>query len=252
MKTRTLVLRMLFAVLAPATGYCIYPTVEEAQALFSSEQMNATNVSMDGAYEDFRSRLCESTSMEMRQAVESVVIDAITSIVVRVSTNVVDNSVGVGIIKSRGLYFKALRCSLQDFKTNAEECVRLARYIGNIRGADFPSDLARSRGFGARMFLTTNETELAQWRQQEEPMREARLRELAGKRDLQMRVLLANEAVYSYKASLFCLCGESVVGCRQSMSDEDFSSFTNEVVAVSHASFDEQRVLLGQLRNDGR
>ena len=251
-KTRTLAIQTVIAALMPAVGYCAYPTMDEAQALFSSELMNSTNVCMSGAYDDFRGRLCQSASPEVQHAVESVVIGGITSIVVHVSTNLVDESVGVGIIEGRGLYFSSLAYSLRDFRTNAVECVGIAEYIGNVTGVDFPSDLARSRGFGTRMFLSTNETELAQWRQQEEPLREVRRLERTEKRNLQMRVWLANEAVCRYISCLFSLCGHSVAGCRKTMSDMEFSSFTNEIVAVSNATPEEQRTLFWKLHNDAR
>ena len=247
-KTRTLAIQTVIAALMPAVGYCAYPTMDEAQALFSSELMNSTNVCMSGAYDDFRGRLCQSASPDVQHAVESVVIGGITSIVVHVSTNLVDESVGVGIIEDRGSYFRALGYSLHDFRTNAVECVDIAKYIGIVTGVDFPSDLARSRGFGMRMLLSTNETELAQWRQQEEPLREAR-RE---KRNLQTRVWLANEAVRRYRSCLFSLCGHSVAGCSKIMSDVEFSTFTNELVSVSNASSEEQRVLFWKLHNDAK
>ena len=65
MKSRMLAGRMFFAMLVPAVGYCAYPTIEEAQALFSSAQMNATNVWLTSqSYSDFRNRLCEPASYE--------------------------------------------------------------------------------------------------------------------------------------------------------------------------------------------
>ena len=44
MKQARLARRMLLALLMPAVGYCTYPTVEEAQSLFTAELMNSTNV----------------------------------------------------------------------------------------------------------------------------------------------------------------------------------------------------------------
>lgn len=252
MNTRTFAIQAMIVVLTPFAGYCSYPAIDEAQALFSSELMNSTNVCMSGAYDDFRGRLCQSASPDVQHAVESVVIGGITSIVVHVSTNLVDESVGVGIIEDRGSYFRALGYSLRDFRTNAVECVDMAKYIGIVTGVDFPSDLARSRGFGMRVFLSTNETELAQWRQQEEPLCEARRLERAERRNLQTRVWLANEAVRLYRACLFSLCGHSVAGCRKIMSDVEFSTFTNELVSVSNASSEEQRVLFWKLHNDAK
>ncbi len=248
MKRINLYVKTVFVMLMPIAGQCAYPTVEEAQMLFTTELMNATNVLMTGTYEDFRSRLSQPASMETRCAVESIVIDAVTSIVVRVSTNVVDDSIGTGIIENRGEYFNAIGYSLTSFTTNAVECVRLAEYIGSIRNADFPSDLTRSRVFALNMRFTTNQCEQGQWRLQEEPSHKERKRKIAETRTLQLRVQDANRAVCQYKRNLFSLCGQSVAGCRQIMSDEEFAVFTNEIVTVSHASDDEQRILFRQIR----
>ena len=90
MKQARLARRMLLALLMPAVGYCTYPTVEEAQSLFTAELMNSTNVIMTGVYDDFRCRLVQPVSTDGRRAVESIVLDAVTSIVVHVSTNIID------------------------------------------------------------------------------------------------------------------------------------------------------------------
>ena len=252
MDKRRLARQILFTLMMPVTGYCAYPTVEEAQALFATKLMNSTNVCMTGAYADFRCRLSQPAPAETRHTVESVVIDAITSIVVHVSTNIVDDSVGIGILEDRGGYFNAMGYSLTVFKTNAMECVRLAEYIGSVNDTDFPSDLARCRGGAMRMFLSTNKTEMAQWREREEALQRIRIRSLAEKKNLQRRVLEANRSVRKYRRSLFSLCGQSVAGCRRIMSDEEFASFTNAVVTASRANDEEQKDLFWQLHHGNR
>lgn len=146
MKTPKLAGVALAVAFVSTAGHCAYPSLEEARTLFSAEAMNSADVHMDGAYNDFHSKMLRPASAEERRAVESVLIGAITSIVVHVSTNAVDDSVGVEIAPDRGWYFYLLRDSLADFKTNATACIALAGYIGSIRRADFPSDLARMRG----------------------------------------------------------------------------------------------------------
>lgn len=248
MKQARLARRMLLALLMPAVGYCTYPTVEEAQSLFTAELMNSTNVIMTGVYDDFRCRLVQPVSTDGRRAVESIVLDAVTSIVVHVSTNIIDESVGVRIIENRGIYFDMLGYSMFDFQTNAAECVRLAEYIGSVREADFSSSLAKSRGFAVRMFLSTNETEMVELRLREEELQRERKKMQDVKRHLQIRVLEANTAVRRYRRGLLSLCGKSVAGCRRIMSDEEFTVFTNELVTVSHATKDEQRGLFWDLK----
>ena len=249
MKSRMLAGRMLFAMLVPAVGYCAYPTIEEAQALFSSAQMNATNVWLTSqSYSDFRNRLCEPASYEDICAVENFVVCAMTSIVMRVSTNEIDESVGVSIAHDRGWYFRTVSDSFPGLATNSIVCLILADYLGRVAQTDFPTTLAKMRGplIGRKMFISTNSAEMAQWQEQEgaaRTERETRLHEILTLRNLQLRVAEANRSVGDYRREVFAICARSVAGCRGMMNEEEFSVFTNQVVTVSRANADEQRIL---------
>lgn len=246
---KTTTLAVIAALALPSIGFCAYPSLEEASSLFSSNQLNSTNVWLTSqSYSDFRSRLCEPASNEESCAVENHVICAITSIVMHVSTNTIDESCGISIANDRGSYFRVMSGSFRNFSTNSIECLALASYLGHVVQVDFPSNLTMMRGplVGRKMFISTNSAEMAQWRMQEEAARlerESRLREILLRRDLQLRVAEANRAIEGYRRDVFAICARSVAGCMGVMDADDFAAFTNQVVTVSGANEQERKVL---------
>ena len=57
--------------------------------------------------------------------------------------------------------------------------------------------------------------------------------------------MCANNHIGRYRYALFLICGKSVSGCQNIMDSEAFSDFTNQVVRLSNASHDEQKILFG-------
>ena len=247
MKTSTLFSIALTAMLLPATGRCAYPSLAEAQALFSREMMNSrentpTNTPTNSLYDDFILRLREPAAPDCVLAVETAILQGITSIVVNVSTNAVDDGTPAWLLSYRGEMFGRIVPRLQNFPTNAANCVSLASYAGTVMKADFPDDLVWKR-FNIHLFcLSTNEVDQAKFRERLQ-WRE----ELMARRSLQVRVHQANEAVGEYRRRLLEVCSIGVLGCRVFMDDDRFAAFTNQVVAASRANGQEQAILFRRL-----
>ncbi|MBR3924898.1 MAG: hypothetical protein IKJ45_17400, partial [Kiritimatiellae bacterium] len=156
MKSSTLFSIALTAMLLPATGRCAYPSLAEAQALFSREMMNSrentpTNTPTNSLYDDFILRLREPAAPDCVLAVETAILQGITSIVVNVSTNAVDDGTPAWLLSYRGEMFGRIVPRLQNFPTNAANCVSLASYAGTVMKADFPDDLVWKR-FNIHLF----------------------------------------------------------------------------------------------------
>lgn len=92
--------------------------------MFLPEKMNSLSFMMTGEYEDFRKRMNFCVSEGLRQSVEPVIINAITSIVVSVSTNYLDDSVGIDVLNSRMDYFREM--DFRGMSTNG--CIALANF----------------------------------------------------------------------------------------------------------------------------
>lgn len=226
-------------------GWCAYPSREEAQCLFSSERINHGSIALhEEDYQDFAARLEEPSMPENTRVIEAIILKGLTSLAVHVSTNAVDDGVHPLKLASRGRLLQSIVPRLRDYPTNAVSCLVVAGYAGTVKRVEFPDALTRTRGGVLRMCITTNEVELARF-QEEECVRKM---EVARRRNLQWRVRRANEAVADYRHTLMKACAIGVEGCRGIMSDEEFATFTNQVVTASRANADEQRILFGGLQ----
>ncbi len=238
------------------TGLCSCPMQDEAKMLFSSNRMN--QVASDSQTADiqrfFQCMNGAGTVDDMRE-VEETVMRGLKSIVVHVSTNAVDDSRGIDVIRQGWILRISTQMPLCVFPTNSFACLAMARYLGDVRCADFPSNLARETMPGILMrSLNGNrvsDERIRQFELEEEHKRERR-RQLGEECELQIRVFYANAAVKEYRKSLFSLCGQSVAGCRRIMSDGEFASFTNAVVTASRANDEEQKDLFWQLHHGNR
>lgn len=243
MKKSVLFSFALTAMLLPVMGRCAYPSLAEAQTLFSREMMNSlenspTNSLTNSLYDDFILRLREPAAPDCVLAVETAILQGVTSIVVNVSTNEVDDGTPGWLPSYRGAILHRIAPNLKNFPTNAASCVSLASYAGTVMKADFPDDLVREM-FSIDLFcLSTNEVDLAIFRE-----RLRRRDELRARRRLQVRISQTNEAVGDYRRELMEVCAIGVSGCRRIMDDAKFAVFTNQVVTVSCANEQERAIL---------
>ena len=186
-------------------------------------------------------------------AVENEVLSAIKAIEVHVSTNVVDDSVGIDLINQSWVQRVVTHPNFVVFPTNAPACLSLAKYIGRVKCADFPTNLVRET-MPAPIMKSLNGHAISEERLRQLELAEVRKRErrkqLGETCERQIRVFLANASVKGYRRQLLSLCGRSVAGCRGVMTDQEFCVFTNEVVTASCADEQEQIVLFREL--DGR
>lgn len=250
MKTSILFSVALMAMLSPATGICAYPSLAEAQALFSCEMMNSrenmpTNTPTNSLYDDFILRLGEPAAPDLILAVETVILQGITSIVVNVSTNAVDDGTPAWLPSYRGAILHRTAPNLKNFPTNAANCVSLASYAGTVMKANFPDDLLRKRFHIYFGCLSTNEVDLAEYRENLQ-----RRNELLARQRLQARIHNTNEAVGDYRRRLLEVCSICVSGCRGIMDDAQFAVFTNQVVTVSRANEQEREILFRGLAGE--
>ena len=222
----------LTVVLSPATGLCAYPSLVEAQTMFSSEMMNSLeNTPPNPLYDDFVSRFGEPSSPEDSLAVETAVLQGVASIVINISTNAVDDGTPAWIPSYRGAILGRIAPNLRDFPTNAVNCLSIASYAGTVATIDFPDDLVNKRFNGHVFYQTTNEVgqtifrERTEWRE-----------ELMARQRLQVRVRQMNKAVADYRRTLMEVCSIGVAGCRGVMDDAEFATFTNQVVMASGAN----------------
>lgn len=194
-------------------------------------------------------------AVDEAKGMEDDILNTLKSIKVYVSTNNIDDSVGLDVISQDWVSNINLQFSFSTFQTNAIACLSLARYLGNVRCVDFPTDLVYEAMPGIMMrSLNGNHVSAERTRrfEQEEERRKERRRQLSAEYELQFRVFRGNALVKDYRRNLFSLCGKSVAGCRRIMSDEEFTVFTNELVTVSHATEDEQRGLFWKLKQSSR
>ena len=236
----------LTAMLSPATGLCAYPSLVEAQTMFSSEMMNSLeNTPPNPLYDDFVQRLGEPSSPEDSLAVETAILQGVTSIVINVSTNAVDDGTPAWIPSYRGAILGRIAPNLRDFPTNAVNCLSLASYAGTAATIDFPNDLVNKRFSGHVFYQTTNEVGQTIFRE-----RTAWREELMARQRLQVRVHQVNEAVADYRRTLMEVCSIGVAGCRGVMDDAEFAVFTNQVVTSSGANAQERTILFRGLAGE--
>ena len=226
-----------------------YPSIETARVLFSPGNLNSTNSFYHSeAYRSFMADMSSSPlpPAEVSKEMESFIISAITSTVITVSTNAVDDGTPVRVMEDRGSAFWGLSLAFSNFPTNAELCLTLARFIGTLKPADFPTPLARRWGGPVkRMILATNEADLAEERKRMETFE----REYNAKRERQVRIYAANKALSRFRNDLFRMCRRAVKGCRRTMPQDQYTVFTNELIRVSGASRQEADMVLDSWRN---
>lgn len=225
-----------------------YPSMDEARDLFSPSNLNSTNSFYHSdAYRSFISDICSSPlpPAEVSKEMETFIVCAITSTVVTVSTNAVDDGTPIWVMEDRGSAFWGLSLAFSNFPTNAELCLTLAHYLGTLAPADFPTAFARTWGRPKRMILSANETISAEERAQ----REAFEMVYNARREHQVRVNAANRALLRFREVLFRICRRAVKGCRRTMPQDKYAAFTNELVRVSGASQKEADMVLDSWRN---
>ena len=229
-------------------GMAAYPTLEQARELFSQENLNNPNIDMyrDPAYSVFQSNLfcCRDAETEMEKIrMKDFLLTTLTSIVVRVSTNAVDDGTATyPLCRDRGYAFASALDSIGDlFLTNVTDCLSIAAYIDRVHTVPFSESLVRKRSFVS--FYSPDPKEREAWLEK----RRAFLAREKPIRELQMRVSEDNDNVRNYRRALFMICNSCVLANRKVMDDEAFAAFTNRVVELSKPDESEKRRLFGHL-----
>ena len=216
---------------------------EDAKRLFIPEKINKPSVLMRGEYIDFRNRMNVCDNDKLRSSVESLIVNAITSIVFSVSTNYLDESIGMDNLKVCTEYFKNM--FLKSVSTN--DCMSLASYLNSIQLIQYPTNLVFTRlhiyryCFGT---ITNSSGEVKKVLQRIDDRR------IYNEQNIQVRVYNANKEIDKFRKLIISICGQGIFASRKTMSDEEFSNFTNQVVRLSNASEKEQKILFQKL-NEG-
>ena len=235
MKTVAIVALAMAAFLLSWSGYCEYPTMARARELFDELSMSAPFVSMRSeAYRKFAEDLRCRTTFENARNMETFLINAITSIVVSVSTNAVDDGTSAFILCNRGYWFSDTARNFHDLPTNPANCMAVATYLGGVCEVGFPTNRLRFGG-GIVRWISPDPTEMEAFY--------AHRATLLAERDLQYRVRESNEAVDEYRKDLLSVCNVGVRGCRAIMDDTQYCAFTNQLATASHASEEELQIL---------
>lgn len=102
------------------TGFCSCPVQDEAQELFSSNRMSqvASDLQTARILRFFQSMKSVGTVEYMREAEETVMC-GLRSIVVHVSTNAVDDSMGIDVIRQGWILRIGTLMPLYVFPTNS-------------------------------------------------------------------------------------------------------------------------------------
>ena len=219
----------------PLSGFCAYPSMDRTLELFNANTILATNVSMRSeTYSQFKEDLRCQTSPENARNVETFLLNAVTSIIVTVSTNAVDDGTSAFLLYNRGYWYSDAANNFLDLTTNSTNCLAVATYLGNVHRIDFPTNLLYN-GFTSVMYFSLDPAKMADW-QARADMRRAT-------RDLQYRVRATNKAVDQYRKDLLSVCNVGVRGCRAIMDDTQYCAFTNQLATASHASEEELQIL---------
>ena len=221
----------------------MHSSLDVVRPIFSSDSLNSTNILYNTeSYCRFKTAMRQVSSVSDSLEVETFVVCAITSMVVTVSTNMVDDGMSAPVIEDCSHMIGDLSRVLCHFPTNAELCLMIANYLGRVRVSDFPTPIAAKWGGPVvKVVLTTNKTVIASQRARWTD--ENRAYDL--ERGRQLRIRHANNAVMGYRRQLFGMCGLAVAGCRKTMSQEAYTAFTNELIEVSAATEEERKILLG-------
>ena len=221
-----------------------YPTLEQARELFSPRCIAATDIDMywGAPYNDFLNALSSqrnSATEGERILMKDFFVNAMTSIVVQVSTNALTEETAA---YSRGFAFSRALQSFGDlFATNVTDCLAVAAYIDRVHTVPFSESLIRKRS--SVFFYSTDPKEREAWLEK----RRAFLAREKPIRELQMRVSEDNDNVRDYRRTLFDLCNACVLANRKIMDDAEFVAFTNRVVELSKPDEREKRRLFDHL-----
>ncbi len=222
----------------PLPGYCEYPSMERALELFNANAVLATNVSMRSeTYSQFAEDLHCQTTTENARNMETFLLNTVTSIVVTVSTNAVDDGTSAYILCNRGYWYSCAAQNFHDFPTNPANCMAVAAYLGNVIQVDFPTNLLTGSSLVKKVYFDPIEREAYL----------ARRQAWRATRDLQFRVRDTNEAVEEYRKDLLTVCNVGVRGCRGIMDDTQYCAFTNQLATASNASEAERQILFDSI-----
>ena len=239
MKISEFVLIVVAFVAFPFSGYCAYPTMECAEELFCADLMNSTNVLMSSAsYSQFADDLQCAASPEEIRTMETFLVNALTSIVVSVSTNSDVAGTGAILLNNRGRCFSAMMHTFRDFPTNAANNIAVAEYLGDVSGVHFPTNLLLNRS-SSSFFFSPDPAKMQDFVERRYAHRMMY--------NLQLRVKETNDAVERYRCRLLSVCNVGVRGCRGIMDDAQFCTFTNQLATASNANEAERRILFDSI-----
>jgi hypothetical protein len=225
---------------------CLCATISlesDAKRLFIPEKINNTSVFVNGEYIDFRNRMNLCDNAALRSSVESLIVNAITSIVISVSTNYLDGSTEMDSLKFYTDYFKNM--FFKSISTN--DCMSLASYLNSIQPIQYPTNLvsARLNVHRYRFEVSTNSS-----RDVKHSLQKINNIKLYDEKKKQICIYNANKEVDEYRKLIISICGQGIFAFRKIMDDDEFSNFTNQVVRLSNASEKEQKILFQKL-NEG-
>ena len=157
-------------------------------------------------------------------------LSTLTSIVVRISTNVVDDGASSRPFQSDRSYAlcRAMRSFDEAFETNVTDCLAVAAYIDRVHPVFFPE--TETNRFESVFYITWDEKEREAWLQK----RRARQERINA-------VLALQRRVRSFRRDLFDLCNSCVCANRELMDDDEFAAFTNRVVELSKPDENERK-----------
>lgn len=150
----------------------------------------------------------------------SKMIDGIMLFKPNVSTNEVDDGMSSDVIYNRAQIVCYTLSEMFRIRPDENLCRRIASYIGTIHKVDFPFTLV-GNGIG-QFFNDPKEFEAFEKRTE-------------AKRKLQTRVFGTNLAIGAYRRRLLIGCNVAVRKLKDTMSEESFNSFTNEIKNLSKA-----------------
>ena len=228
----------IMSLLVTITLNAAYPTMEEARSLLSPELVCSTNIEYwrNGEYRLFLNRLSDPVDAVSRRSVETYVISSITSLVVNVSTNLVDDGIRRWLLEDRGISFAQFAFCCGDLATNTNNCFALARYASTIHGVDYPLNLVGKR-LSITGFVDDMPSDFSQ-----------RMNDFYERRDLQQRVYGVNRAVEEYRLFILSMCNFTVRSLFGKINDDEFSSFTNRLVQLSGADEKGRRRLFSYMK----
>jgi len=238
-KTIAMVSVAMAAFLCPLSGFSAYPTMDRAMELFGTNRISTMGVSLEAeAYSEFARDLRCQTTPESARVMETFLLNSVTSIVVTVSTNSVNDGTSVWLLGDRGAWFSSTARNFHDLPTNPANCIVVALYLGNVHKVEFPTNLL-FRGFCTMQFMSTDPTKMEAYI--------ARRKAWRSEHDLQARVRNSNKAVDGFRRDLLSICNVGVRGCRGIMDDAQFCTFTNQLATASNASAAERRILFDSI-----